>query len=408
MTSIRSDLLAIIESGLKRVDGSACVASALGRRDVLPANIGVVAIGKAALAMAEGAVDVLQTKLVSGLVISKEPISALNALPHCIERCVGGHPTPNQDSLVAGHALLRYLDNCPLDMTLLFLLSGGASALVEVLPDSVSLEQLQRLNRWLLASGLDIAQMNVIRQCVSRIKAGRLASHMHTSATISLLMSDVMNNDESIIGSGLLTASSRAPVLSSVPEWVRKLCVDQPPRPDVGSDGFEGIHQEIVADLGMALNAMALTAVDLAYVAHNHGTTMSGDVETWVSYIASYLINAPVGVHLWGGETTVQLPDKPGCGGRNTHLALMLAQRLRGQAGLTLAMVASDGDDGNSSYAGAIADGDTLSKAGITCERAQQALATADSATLLQYANALLFLDKGRSNVADILLVVKQ
>ncbi len=370
-------------------------------------NIGLVAIGKAALSMAEGAVEVVQGQLVSGLLISKEPISARNALPQCIECYAGAHPIPNQQSLHAGHALLRYLEICPTELTLLFLISGGASALVEVLPETVTLQQLEALNRWLLVSGLDIEQMNAVRQCVSRIKAGRLANYIAAPRLVSLLMSDISTNDASVIGSGLLTATSGTAMLSSVPEWVRQICAAQPPRPDAGADVFAAIDQEVIADLDMALQAMAEVARDLGYVVHQHGVTMKGEVEDWADYVTDYLVAAPAGLHVWGGETVLRLPDVPGRGGRNTHLALALALRLSGFKGVTLVLVASDGDDGNSGYAGALVDGDTLLNAGITPEKARQALAAADSATLLREAKALLSFAKGRSNVADICLAIK-
>ena len=406
--SSHEHLPALIKAGLKQVDGRICVANALRRRESLPGNIGLVAMGKAALSMAEGAVDVIQDRLVSGLLISKEPVSATDMLPQCIKRYTGGHPIPDQRSLHAGQALLRYLEACPAELTLLFLISGGASALVEVLPETVTLQQLEALNLWLLGSGLDIEKMNAVRQCVSRIKAGRLANYVSAPRLVSLLMSDIRTNDESIIGSGLLTASSYTSILDSAPEWVRQICAAQPPRPDAKADVFAGIDQEIVADLDMALQAIAVAAKDLGYAVHHHGVTMRGDVECWADYVADYLVGAPAGLHVWGGETVLRLPDAPGRGGRNTHLALSLALRLSGRKDVTLALVASDGDDGNSGYAGALVDGATLRGAAITLEKARQALTAADSATLLREAKALLSFAKGRCNVADICLAIKQ
>jgi len=419
--SSRSDLLAIIESGLNGVDGKRCVINALhGRAELqgmqnalgVQGNIGIVAIGKAASSMAEGALKYLGSKVVSGLVVSKDTISLTDSLPPYIEQLVAGHPVPDQRSLDAGQALIRYLKNCSPATSLLFLISGGASALVEVLPEKVSLQQLQKLNHWLLTSGLDIEQMNAIRQCVSCIKAGRLASYIQASQVVSLLMSDVMSNSVAMIGSGLL-AVSRTPLpdvaidFDRVPQWVRQLCLEQPLRLGIDDSVLVHIDQVIVIDLDMALNAMMQAALDGGYTVFRHDEEMSGNVMRWADTITEYLVEAPSGLHLWGGETTLQLPATSGCGGRNTHLALLLAQRLYDKSGFIVATVASDGDDGNSGYAGAIVDGSTLSKAGITQAMAQQALAYADSATLLKQAGALLSLAKGRSNVADIFLLVK-
>lgn len=403
--STHSDLLAIIEAGLNSVEGKGCVHNALRSRAELQGNIGIVAIGKAALSMAEGALAHFGKRVVSGLLISKEAVSAKSSLPSCIEQYVGGHPIPDQGSLDAGSALVRYLENSPSDTSLVFLISGGASALVEVLPEGVSLDQLQQLNRWLLASGLDIEKMNSTRQCVSRIKAGRLLASIRATQVTSLLMSDVIDNNSAIIGSGLLTVSAQAEGVEGVPDWLRQLCANQPPRPEVS---LVAVDQEVVADRAGALNAMSTAAKSCGVQVHCHSKAMAGDAILWADYIVDYLVEAPCGLHLWFGETTVRLLQTPGCGGRNSHLALALAQRLYGKAGLTAVTIATDGDDGNSGYAGAMVHGATLSKMGVTRETAQKFLAAADSATLLKQVDALLSFAKGQSNVADFLLLLKQ
>ncbi|NOX27956.1 MAG: DUF4147 domain-containing protein [Gammaproteobacteria bacterium] len=407
--SAHLNLLAIVAAGLKSVDGEVCVGHALNQANTGQGSVGIVAIGKASVAMAEGAWAYFGSRIVSGLVIAKEQMNDV-VLPSVIQCHIGGHPIPDQRSLDAGELLIRYLEKSPSDIELVFLISGGASALVEVLADDVSLDQLQSLNRWLLTSSLDITHVNVLRQCVSRIKAGRLAKVIRASQVSSLLMSDVPANDMAIIGSGLLTASSPSVSFDGLPDEIRQYCSNQPPRPALNDKKITSIRQKIVADINVALSTMAATAEALSYVVHRHDKVMNGDVNDWVDYIVSYLDSAPKGLHCWGGETTIELPKlsgQIGCGGRNTHMALELAVRLAGVEDVIVVCVATDGDDGCSGYAGAIINGKTLSDKGITIDLARHALNAADSATLLKQTSALLTYPKGRSNVADIFLLLK-
>lgn len=404
---VRDDLISIVEAGLDSVDGRLCVAKALAENINADDKIAVVAVGKAAPAMLEGALEVVAEQLVSGLLISKASCAASTLLPDCIDCYIGGHPIPNEESLVAGQALIDYVSRLSLDTKLIVLISGGASALVEVLPDNVSLSQLQALNDYLLHSGRDIYAMNRLRQSVSKIKAGRLAQYINAGKTRSYIMSDVGNNELSIIGSGLLAPSYHQIDLDDLPKWVRQCCLSEPELPVDSDEEFNHIEQTVIADLDQALSAMEFKAVSSDYDAFNHGKTIEGDVKAFADRVADYLIRAPIGIHIWGGETTVDINEPKGVGGRNTYLALLLAEKLRGFEGIVLATVATDADDGNSDCAGALVDGETLDEANISSELVASALSKANSAELLGRAHALLHFAKGRSNVADLLVAIK-
>src|SRR5512143_4141715 len=173
----RQQLLEIYASALHAVAGDELVRKQL-LTEPINASCCVVAIGKAAEAMAVGAQQVLGPQLQRGLLITKHGYLSrpFDSRWHCIE---AGHPLPDDDSLKAGALLLEFLHNTPTHCHLLFLISGGTSSLVEVLPEGVSADTLHHANQWLLASGLDIASMNRVRKKLSAIKAGRLASHLH-------------------------------------------------------------------------------------------------------------------------------------------------------------------------------------------------------------------------------------
>ena len=162
---ILSDLFC---SALDAVNGCFVVEQQL-RRNPLQGKVAVVAVGKAATAMMSGAQNQLNKQIQSALIITKEGFSDKMLMWPCIE---AGHPIPNEKSLQAGAKLLEFISHIPKGTTFLALISGGASALVEVLPQNIDLELLQKINKWLLASGLAITEMNRVRQSVSLIKAG--------------------------------------------------------------------------------------------------------------------------------------------------------------------------------------------------------------------------------------------
>ena len=155
--SPRTDLLDIFHSALRAVNGRNAVREYLQTHPIAE-KVYLVAIGKAAASMALGAQDVLGEKIIDALVITKTGHCDQDLPFACLE---AGHPVPNEASLDAGRSLLSFIDNMPAEATIVFLISGGASALVEVLPNGVGLQDLRRVNDWLLASGLDIAQMNL-------------------------------------------------------------------------------------------------------------------------------------------------------------------------------------------------------------------------------------------------------
>ncbi|HEC05594.1 MAG TPA: DUF4147 domain-containing protein, partial [Thiolapillus brandeum] len=173
----RRDLLDIYQAALQSVHGERAVARWLSQSD--GASIAVVAIGKAAPAMMQGALRALEERLLQGLVITRKGYADPRFASH--ERIIqmeSAHPVPDESSLVAGQALLDFIWDHPEKQPLLFLISGGASSLVEVLPAGISLDDLQNLNRWLLGSGLDIHAMNSLRCRISDIKGGGLLRYI--------------------------------------------------------------------------------------------------------------------------------------------------------------------------------------------------------------------------------------
>ncbi len=259
----RRQLERIYAAALQAVDGRAAVRRALVTGD-MAGPWWVIAVGKAAAAMTLGALDCLGSRCLGGLAIEKTlPPDLRPFVAHGVDCRIGGHPLPTGASLAAGEHLLAALARTPPGARLLFLISGGASSLVEVPVAGLGLAQLERLNRWLLASGLPIGPMNRVRTAVSRIKGGGLLAALPPTPRRVLAISDVPADDPGLIGSGLLVPASTAALAVALagldlPPWLRtwvELGLAQraaAPRP--------GPPIELVATLGLAKSAAAAAA----------------------------------------------------------------------------------------------------------------------------------------------------
>ncbi len=406
--SQRGNLLTIYHAALQAVHGRTAVRQALQRHH-MSGGICVIAIGKAASAMFLGAHDVLNGQIVDSLVITKQGNgdAEVTAKGACLMEAA--HPTPDQRSLDAGQTLLNFIHAAPADAQLLFLISGGASSLVELLPAGASLADLQRVNQWLLGSGLDIHAMNQIRKSLSLIKGGRLARELGGRKTLALLISDVPGDDPATIGSGLLVADRfiEAQAAVELPPWITALMARGVTAPVCNDAIFKNIVFDIIANLDDAKQAAAASGRKLGYDVYQHAGTLEGEVAQVARALVAELLNAPVGLHVWGGETTLQLPPQPGRGGRNQHLALVAAVELCGCDNLLFLAAASDGSDGPTSDAGGLVDGATVARGSVAGLDVNEALARADAGTFLAASGDLVSTGPTGTNVMDLMLGMK-
>lgn len=402
--ALRRDLLDIYGTALRAVEGRHSVAAYL-REHPLNGNCYLLAIGKAAASMAEGAREALGARLCAGLVITKHGYgdAALAADDRlvCLE---AGHPFPDQSSLDAGQRLLQFIETIPQDGCCLVLLSGGASALVEVLPTGMTLDDLQRVNQWLLASGLPIGQVNRVRKSLSLIKGGRLAMRLALRSVHCLVISDVPGNDLTVIGSGpLLPGEPDALTDLALPAWLRSL-VSAVPVLSVASSA--PVAHTILADNATARHAAARRAEQLGYQVTCHQGLLEGDAGLAGQFVAEMMCANPLSLHVFGAETTVQLPDRPGRGGRCQQLALSVALTIRDQQGMTVLAAGTDGSDGPTEDAGALVDAGTVSRGEQQGLDAIAALATRDAGHFLAASGDLVSTGPTGSNVMDLILAI--
>lgn len=371
MTDHRTYLLEIYAAGLAAVNGEQAVYRALlarGKRE----SGHVVAIGKAADAMFSGAARYLKGNLQSGLLITKHG-HASSLVRDNVQVIESAHPIPDESSLQAGEALMAYLQNLPEDASVLFLISGGASSLVEVLDEGWNLPRLQQATHDMLANGAVISEINAMRRTLSLIKGGKLWQYLGKRSVRCLLMSDVPDDDPAVIGSGLLFPA---------------------PNPD--------FDWEIVAS-----NQQMLTAIATDYPVHIMPDFLEGDAEVVAHLCVEHLRNSEPGLYAWGAETTLELPLNPGYGGRNQHLALTAALYLRSDDNILLLVAGTDGTDGVTTDTGAIVDKNSVQRGKYHQLDPLVCLQTADAGTFLAASGDCIHTGPTGTNVMDMILGLK-
>ena len=403
-------LLELLAVALDAVDGARSVQRALSAHPIT-GPVWILAIGKAAESMTLGAIEVLGDDCRGGMLVTKPG----HADPERwrgsgIEIHFGGHPLPDAGSLTAGERLPANLARLPAETPLLLLLSGGASALIEAPVSGIGLAELRAINAWLLGSGLPIGAMNRVRQSVSRLKAGGLLRYLGGRPVRQLAISDVPGDTPGVIGSGplvpvpdLADQVGRLALPDWLADWVACGLAERAAPPEHGPE------MELVATLSLAKAAVAAAAESRGWCVRLHPDPIEGDAADQGRALARTLIAGAPGLHVWGGETTVRLPEHPGHGGRNQHLALAAAIELAGRDDAWLLSVGTDGSDGPTEDAGALVDGGTLERAALGGFEpdAHTCLARADSGRFLEASGDLIRTGPTGTNVMDLILGYK-
>jgi len=365
-------LLDLYRAALAAVEGRRRVRAALAA-DAGREAISAVAVGKAAATMMLGAVDALGDRLRRGLVVGPDDsiVRELADRPgmQCLE---AGHPLPDERSLAAGRAVLEFAAATPPGSRVLLMVSGGASALLEVPLPGVSLAELQRLYREATMRGLDIESLNAKRRRLSQVKGGRLPRLFAGSAVEGLMISDVPRDDPAVIGSGLLDAP--------------------------------GCRLTLVGCLDDAQDAVLRAARAQGLSVHRIEDRLCGDAEAAARRFCHELAFGEADLQIWGGEAIVRLPRQPGRGGRCQHFALEAAHRIAGHPEFIVLAAATDGHDGASEDAGAIVDGGTRQRARDAGFDLAGSLAAANSGPPLEAAGDLIYTGATGTNVGDLVL----
>ena len=351
----------------------------------------VIGAGKASAAMAR-AVEANWPGEIGGLVVTRYGHAVACERIEIVE---AAHPVPDAAGLHAAQRIAKLAASAGPDDTVLCLISGGASALLALPLDGITLADKQAVNKALLVSGANISEMNCVRRHLSAIKGGRLAAAAHPAKVVTLLISDVPGDRPADIGSGPTVGDSTtcadalaivrrygialAPAVRAVLETGRGESV----KPD--DPRLAGNETHLVATPQMALEAAAKLARDAGWSVHILGDSIQGearDVGTVMAGIAAQIARrgqpfaAPC-ILVSGGETTVTVRGK-GRGGRNVEFLLSLAITLDGMPGVWAIAGDTDGVDGAEEVAGAVLTPDTLARAWQRGVKPKDALADND------------------------------
>ena len=406
--NLRSDADGIIQETLAEILPDAAVEKALRGHTFGAGRVVLIAVGKAAWQMAHAAADVLGERIDNGLVITKYG-HVMGEIPRI--RCVeAGHPVPDENSLAATVEALALTENLTAEDTVLFLLSGGGSALFEqpLIPPA----ELTALTEHLLASGASIVEMNTIRKRMSAVKGGRFGAHCAPAHVFSIVLSDILGDPLDMIASGpahpdTSTAEDAHAVVQKYGLHLSKeaaALLDAPlptALPNVETH-ITGSVRELCAAAARAAERRGYTPVlltdQLDTEARAAGQFLACIARTHAGDGTSY-------AYIAGGETIVQLVGK-GRGGRNQELALAAADGIAGHDNIAVFSIGSDGTDGPTDAAGGYVDGDTAAALARTGMDAATALAENDSYTALNAVDGLIITGPTGTNVNDVAVVL--
>ncbi|MBF9030611.1 DUF4147 domain-containing protein [Rhodobacterales bacterium HKCCE3408] len=408
----RADLRArafdAFRAGVAAADPASAVARGLSAHP-LPDTRGrryIVAVGKAARAMAQAALDAIGPVDACIVVTNYENAAPLDGA----EVMAAGHPVPDESGLAAGQAVLRLLDRADADDLVVALVSGGASALLPAPAPGLTLADKAAVNSALLASGLDITDMNLVRQNLSELKGGGFLRHAAPARVASYILSDVLGDDLRVIGSGPTVGPIGPPAAARAlleakglwaglsPQVQAVLGREAPPAPPEAEAWLVGSNGQSLAAMAGAVGA-DISDGDLV-----------GDVQAAAERIVAEARDlAPGSALAFGGETTVRLTGT-GRGGRNQELALRVARSAR-TAGLAGPWVflsgGTDGRDGPTDAAGGIVDDGTLDRIAAAGLDLEAILADNDAYRALEASGDLLMTGPTGTNVADLQIFLR-
>ena len=400
---LRQHANSIIAASIKAVQPDAAVSRALAGHH-FPGRILLVAAGKAAWQMAQAAYECLGERIEGGVVITKYghtmgPISNFVC-------CEAGHPVPDENSFAATQKALDLVADLQPEDTVLFLLSGGGSALLE--KPLVSGEMLQDITGQLLACGADIVEINTIRKRLSAVKGGRLALACAPAQVFSIVLSDILGDPLDMIASGpAVPDSSTCEQAVAIAEKYRLRLTDEacelltretPKQINNVTTQITGSVRELCVAAANACRALGYEPVvltdQLCCQAREAGSFLASVAKTHAGSGKKMAFIA-------GGETVVQLS---GCGkgGRNQELALSAAVGIAGIPGAAVFSVGSDGTDGPTDAAGGYVDYETYGQLKAQGIDIYQILQNNDAYHALQKVNGLIITGPTGTNVNDV------
>ncbi|MBW1858806.1 MAG: glycerate kinase [Deltaproteobacteria bacterium] len=437
---MRKDALDIFLAGVRAVEPAAAVKRYCQRKgnelrihekvyDLTQfRNIYIIGAGKAGGPMARAMEEILGERITEGLVCVKYGHLAELSRVQLIE---AAHPVPDDKGLAAAEAILGLVSKAGEEDLVLCLISGGGSALLPLPVEGLSLEDKQETTKTLLACGAAIHEINALRKHMSRVKGGGLARAVYPATLVSLILSDVIGDDLDVIASGptvpdlssfqdCMNIVKKYGIRDMIPEKVRAFFQkgvegEAPETPKTGDPVFAETESVIIGSNLACVLAAEEKAQGLGYNTVVLSTMIEGETKEVAGvHVAiakevqktGHPISCPACV-LSGGETTVTITGR-GLGGRNQEFVLAGAMTLNGVEGIVILSAGTDGNDGPTDAAGAIADGQTIARSQALGLNPSDFLSGNDSYHFFQKLGDLIKTGPTNTNVMDLrILLVK-
>lgn len=413
MRDIHNDAKIIINETIKENLPYKSVENALDEY-AIQGDVYLVAIGKAAWSMAKAASEYLGGQIKKGVVITKYEHAEEN-LPN-IDIIEAGHPISDENTILGTQKAIELVKDLTEDDKLLFLISGGGSALFEKPIGDITLKEIVDINNQLLASGADIVEINMIRKRLSSVKAGRFAELAYPAQVYTVVLSDVLGDRLDSIASG--PASPDKSTVADTNKVIDKYRLNLPEKIKVYLEmetpkEVANVKTIITGSVTTLCEAAAKSAAKLGYTPHILTSTMNCEAKEAGKLIGTmakevgtgeYAFKAPCAIIL-GGETVVRITGQ-GLGGRNQELALSAAEEIAGSNNVVVLSVGSDGTDGPTDAAGGIVDGTTKEKLQEKGIIIHEVLERNDSYNALKKVDGLILTGPTGTNVNDVSIIL--
>lgn len=403
----KQDAQKIIQACLEASMPDTAVQKAIGRITLPKGRLILVAVGKAAWSMAKAASDALGEAIGEGIVITKYG-HVRGELPRisCFE---AGHPVPDENSFAATREALRVVNDLTAEDRVLFLISGGGSALFE--DPLVPAAELFDITRQLLACGADIVEINTIRKRLSGVKGGRFAQRCSPAGVDCIVLSDIIGDPLDMIASGPAYPDSATKEdarrimerygLRLSPQAIKLMELETPKE-------ILNVSTYVTGSVRELCQAAADKAGELGYQSHILTDCLSCQAKEAGSFLGaiakSHAKDGPL-AYIAGGETVVQLTGS-GLGGRNQELALASAEQIAGLSNIVIFSLGSDGTDGPTDAAGGIVDGTVKQRLKAQGVEIYQVLKDNDAYHALEKVDGLILTGPTGTNVNDVAVVL--
>ncbi len=419
---LREDVLSVINFSIEKVLPDRAVKDAIRRENLEEVeNLYLVAIGKAAWRMAKAAKDLLGERIKRGVVITKYGHS-LGEIEG-VEVYEAGHPVPDENTISSTKKAIELASSLGEDDRLLFLVSGGGSALFEYPIEGVSLDDLKKVNELLLRSGADIVEINTVRKHISKVKGGRFAEIAYPAFIYTLALSDVLGDRLDSIASGpaypdettyedALRVIEKYNLMDEIPSSVREVILKgvkgEIPETPKKLDNVESV---IIGSVSLVCKHAIEKARELGYKTLFLTSTLNCEASEAGRFLAEILKEirrssnpvSPPCMIILGGETIVHVRGN-GKGGRCQELALSASISIRGMDKTVIAAAGTDGTDGPTDAAGGIVDGDSFNRMLSNGIDPEKYLANNDSYNALKASGDLIMTGPTGTNVNDLII----